>query len=49
MAEARSNRWTPREDDLFQRMVDANIRPEKLNRPFHAIKARAYMIGLPLK
>jgi hypothetical protein len=53
MVETRSNRWTPREDDLFRRMADANIRPEviaeKLNRPVHAIKARAYMIGLPLK
>ena len=53
MVETRSNRWTPREDDLFRRMVDANTNAEviaaKLNRPVHAIKARAYMIGLPLK
>jgi hypothetical protein len=53
MVETRSKRWTPREDDLFRRMVDANTRPEviaaKLNRPVHAIKARAYTIGLPLK
>jgi hypothetical protein len=53
MVETRSNRWTPREDDLFRRMVDANIRPEviaeKLNRAVHAIKAPAYMIGLPAK
>jgi hypothetical protein len=53
MVETRSNRWTPREDDLFRRMVDANTSAEViaaiLNRPVHAIKARAYMIGLPLK
>jgi hypothetical protein len=34
-------------------MAEANIRPEliaaKLNRSVHAIKARAYTIGLPLK
>src|ERR1700730_13757740 len=53
MVEIRSNRWTPREDDLFRRMAEANIRPEliaaRLNRSVHAIKARAYAIGLPLK
>jgi hypothetical protein len=53
MVETRSNRWTPREDDLFRRMAEANIAPDliaaKLDRPVHAIKARAYMIGLPLK
>jgi hypothetical protein len=53
MVEIRSNRWTPQEDDLFRRMAEANTRPEvigaKLNRSVHAIKARAYMIGLPLK
>jgi hypothetical protein len=53
MVESRSNRWTPQEDDLFRRMAEANIRPEliaeDLNRSVHAIKARAYMIGLPLK
>jgi hypothetical protein len=53
MVEIRGNRWTPREDDLFRRMAEANIRPEliaaKLNRSVHAIKARACAIGLPLK
>ena len=53
MVETRSNRWAPREDDLFRRMAEANTRPEliapKLNRSAHAIKARAYTIGLPLK
>ncbi len=40
-----NNQWTPREDDLFRRMAEANTRPEliaaKLNRSVHAIKARA--------
>jgi hypothetical protein len=53
MGETRGNRWTPNEDDLFRRMAEANIRPEliaaKLNRSVHAIRARAYTIGLPLK
>ena len=53
MVEIRSNRWTPQEDDLFRTMAEANTRPEliaaKLNRSVHAIKTRAYMIGLPLK
>jgi hypothetical protein len=53
MVESRSNRWTPQEDDLFRRMAEGNIRPEiiaaKLNRTVHAIKLRAYTIGLPLK
>jgi hypothetical protein len=53
MVETRSNRWTTREDDLFRRMAEANTRPEliaaKLKRSVHAIKARAYTIGLPLK
>jgi len=34
-------------------MAEANVRPDiiaaKLNRTVHAVKARAYMIGLPLK
>jgi hypothetical protein len=34
-------------------MAEANTRPEmiaaKLNRSVHAVKARAYTIGLPLK
>ena len=53
MVETRSNRWTPREDDLLRRMAEANTHPEqmaaKLNRSVHAIKARAYTIGLQLK
>jgi hypothetical protein len=53
MVESRSSRWTPQEDALFRRMAEANTRPEiiaaKLNRSVHAIKARAYTIGLPLK
>jgi hypothetical protein len=53
MAERRSKRWTPQEDDRFRRLAEANTRPEviaaKLDRSVHAIKARAYVIGLPLK
>ena len=53
MVEIRSNRWTPLEDDLFRRMAEANARPEliaaKQNRSVHALKARAYAIGLSLK
>jgi|SRR5882762_577219 len=48
-----ANRWTPQEDALIRRMAEANTRPEviaaKLNRSVRAIKARSYMIGLPLK
>ena len=47
------SRWTPHEDDLLRKSAEANVRPEiiaiKLNRTVHAVKARAYMIGLPLK
>lgn len=53
MVRIRSTRWTPREDDLFRKMAEANARPEliaaKLNRSIHDIKTRAYTIGLPLK
>ena len=53
MIDTRSNRWTPTEDDVFRKMAEANIRPEliaeELNRSVHAIKTRAYAIGLPLK
>jgi hypothetical protein len=53
MIDTRTNRWTPMEDDLFRKMAEANTRPEliaeELNRSVHAIKARAYTIGLPLK
>src|SRR6266436_10280182 len=53
MVESRSSRWTPQEDALFRQMAEANVRPEiiatKLNRTVHAVKARAYMIGLPLR
>ncbi len=53
MVESRGSRWTPQEDALLPRMAEANVRPDiiavKLNRTVHAVKARAYMIGLPLK
>jgi hypothetical protein len=53
MGETRGRRWTPKEDNLFRKMVQANIDPEiiaaKLNRPIHNLRARAYTIGLPLK
>jgi hypothetical protein len=53
MVSAQSKRWTPAEDDAFRKMAEANIRPEliakALNRSVHAVKARAYTIGLPLK
>lgn len=53
MTSSHSKRWTPAEDDAFRKMAEANIRPEligkALNRSVHAIKARAYVIGLPLK
>ena len=53
MVESRSSRWTPQEDALFRKMAEASTSPEiiatKLNRSIHAIKARAYAIGLPLK
>jgi hypothetical protein len=53
MVETRGSRWTPQEDALFRQMAEANVRPEiiatKLNRTVRAVKARAYMIGLPLK
>ena len=53
MVETRSSRWTQQEDALLRRMAEANVRPDiiavKLNRTVHAVKARAYMIGLPLK
>ena len=29
MIATRSNRWTPTEDDVFRKMAEANIRPEK--------------------
>ena len=48
-----ASRWTPQEDAIFRRMAEANTRPKviaaKLNRSVSAIKARSYMIGLPLK
>jgi hypothetical protein len=53
MGETRGNRWTPREDNLFRKMAEANVGPEiiaaKLNRSIHTLKVRAYTIGLPLK
>jgi hypothetical protein len=53
MVESRSSRWTPQDDDILRRMAEASAPPEiiarKLNRTVHAVKARAYTIGLPLK
>jgi len=53
MVETRGTPWTPKEDNLFRKMAEANIDPEiiaaKLNRSVHTLKARAYTIGLPLK
>jgi hypothetical protein len=53
MIETRGTPWTPREDSLFREMAEANIGPEiiatKLSRSIHALRARAYTIGLPLK
>jgi hypothetical protein len=53
MKEIRNNRWTPREDNLFRKMVQANTCPEiiaaKLNRSVQDLRTRAYTIGLPLK
>jgi hypothetical protein len=53
MVEIRGSRCTPHQDALLRRMAEANVRPDiiavKLNRTVHAVKARAYMIGLPLK
>jgi hypothetical protein len=53
MGETNRKRWTPREDELFRKMAQANTAPDliaaKLKRPIHAIKSRAYTIGLPLK
>jgi hypothetical protein len=42
----RSSRWTPEDDALFR---SPEIIATKLIRSVHAIKARAYTIGLPLK
>jgi hypothetical protein len=53
MVESRGSRWTPQEDDLLRSMAESSARPEiiaaNLNRTVHAVKARAYTIGLPLK
>jgi hypothetical protein len=53
MKEIRSNRWTSTDDNLFRKMVEANIDPEiiaaKLGRSVHNLRNRAYAIGLPLK
>jgi hypothetical protein len=53
MARDPGNRWTPEEDALFRSMAEANTGPEtiaaNLGRSVHAVKARAYTIGLPLK
>jgi hypothetical protein len=48
-----NGRWTPEEDALFRRLVEIHTDPEiiaaKLNRSLHALKTRAYAIGLPRK
>ena len=53
MVEIRGSRWTPQEDDLLRSMAESSACPEiiaaNLNRTVHAVKARAYTIGLPLK
>jgi hypothetical protein len=53
MVETRNSRWTPEEDARFRQMAEANVPPEiiatKLNRTIRAVKARAYVIRLPLK
>ena len=53
MMDTRNSRWTPEDDEFFRRMAEVSTRPEiiaaKLNRPVHAVRARAYTIGLPLK
>jgi hypothetical protein len=53
MSDTRGSRWTPKEDNLFRKMAEAEIGPEiiaaKLNRSVHTLKARSYTIGLPLK
>jgi hypothetical protein len=53
MAETRGSRWTPKENNLFRKMVEANVDPEviaaRLNRSVNTLRIRAYTIGLPLK
>jgi hypothetical protein len=53
MGETRGSRWTPKEDNLFRKMVEANVDSEiiaaRLNRSVHNLRTRAYTIGLPLK
>ena len=48
-----SGRWTPEEDALFRRLAETHTDPEiiaaKLSRSVHALKTRAYAIGLPRK
>ena len=49
----RKRPWTSAEDEIFRKLAEANTPPEvialKLNRSVHALKLRAYVIGLPLK
>jgi hypothetical protein len=53
MGATRGSRWTPKEDNLFRKMVEANVDseiiPARLNRSVHNLRTRAYTIGLPLK
>jgi hypothetical protein len=47
-----SNRWAPEEDALLRSMAGKHSLETiaaKLNRSVHVVKARGYVIGLPLK
>jgi hypothetical protein len=48
-----SQPWTPKEDNLYRKMVEANMGPDtiaaKPNRPIQTLRIRAYRIGLPVK
>jgi hypothetical protein len=45
--------WTTEQDELFRTMVEGEVSPEiiadTLDRSIQSLKARAYLIGLPLK
>ena len=45
--------WTPEEDNLFRSLTERHTDPEiiatELNRSVHALKTRAYVLGLPRK
>jgi hypothetical protein len=46
MGETRDSPWTPKEDNLFRKLAEANTDPEivaaKLNQLVYAPRARAY-------